>query len=506
MFETVHGTAAQRKLEMLGKGQVKMPARIDLNVACKQVLSVSAKCYLTGVERGEGGLCQVSGKITTRVIFMDEFDAFNSEERTDTFTERLTVKNSAAISVHAAAVVLESTVSDNAGQSIEVDSIVDLVLVGLVEKEVKFVTGITGSAEVRMEKTKLTSFDRAIEEKFSADDRFELDKNCAGVLGVDCSASIRDIYADDGRVTIKGTVSANVISVKNTETTTMVNAIHEFDFSKTVHLSGLTAEDMVFGNVAVAGVTIRAENKVKPELNIEVDLVFNGHIVVTKEIQYVADAFSGEFAMNLTSGSIEHTNALQQVNSVADIEGNVTMPANTPYIARILATSGAHITGVNLGVADGKITIEGVLATAVVYECEEKQTYSHVAEVPFNTTVRVEGIGAGFNIQAAVSVISCYVKARRGKELMVDAKLGVSISATEVATKELTTAIAVGDAKTRSGSAIVIVLPEAGETLWDVAKRISMSPAEIIRQNPSCEQGVSVGDRLFIYRQQVINF
>jgi len=506
MFETVHGTATQRKLEMLGKGQVRVPVKVELGTTLKKVLSTSAKCYLGGVERGDGGEVRVSGKVITRVIYIDEFDAFNSDERTDTFTERVTLKNPSAVSFHAASIVLETTLGESAGQSVEVDNVIDLIVVGLIPQEMRFVSGLTGQAEARREVAKMTTFERAIEERFSADERIELDKNCAGVLGVDCTACVRDLYVDDGRVTIKGTVSANVISVRSGEVTTMTNASHEFDFSKVVHLQGLTAEDNVLGSIAVAGVTLRAENKVKPELNIEVDLAFNGHVVVTTQVEFVSDAFSFDNALSLSTASAEHTNALPQTNAVVDVEGNMTMPANSPYIARILTSSGAHITGVNIGCTDGKVTVEGVLATTVVYECEEKQIHSHVAEVPFNTTIRVEGIGSRFNIHATASVISCYVKGRRGKELMVDAKLGVSIVASETITTDLTTEITIGEAKIRDESAIVIYMVESGETLWDIAKRISMSTTEIVRQNPNCEKGVAVGDKIFIYRQQVINF
>lgn len=506
MFETVHGTAVQRKLEMQGKGQVKLSAKIELGVGCKQVLSATAKCYLSGTERGDGGEVRVSGKIVTRVIYLDELDGFNSGERTDTFTERVVIKNSSVVSVSSAAVVLETVVADNAGQSVEVDSVIDLLVLGLVEKEVKFVSGVSGNAEVRRQKANFTTFEKAIEEKFSVDEKLELDKNCAGILGVDCNCSIRDIYVDDGKATIKGTISANVISVKSGETTTMTNSVHEFDFSKAVHLSGLTAEDIVFGNVAIAGVTIKAENKGKPVLNVEVDLVFNGHLVVTREIEYVSDAFSSDFGLNFATVPAEHTIALPQTNAVVDVEGNMTMPANSAYIARVLSTKSARITGVNLGITDSKVTIEGVLTANIVYECEEKQIHSHVAEVPFNAAVRVDGMNPGFNIQASAGVISCYIKARRGKELMVDAKLGVSISATETRAIELTADITQGETKVRDDSAIVIYMVETGETLWDIAKRISMPTTEIVKQNPNCEKGVAAGDKIFIYRQQVINF
>jgi len=505
MFETAHGTYTQRKLELLSKGQVKVSARLELKAACKKVLSATAKCFLAGHERGEGGEVRVSGKVVTRVIFLDEFDAFNSEEHTDSFTERLGFKGE-AMSINPAAVVLETTVGENAGTSVEVDSVIDLIIVGLVEKGVKFVSGVTGQAETRTEKMRISTFERALSEKFSAVEMLELDKNCAGVLGVDCNASVRDVFAEDGRVTIKGTVSANVLTIKSGETATMHNAAHEFDFTKTIHVQGLSAEDTVFGGVVVAGVAVKADNKVKPELNVEVDLAFNGFVLSAREVEYVADAFSGENALNLATVSVEHTNALPQVNLVVDIEGNMTMPANSPFIARILTSSGARITGANIGCADGKVTVEGVVSATVVYECEEKQIHTHEASVAFSTFVRVDGINNNFNVQASVGVVSCYIKARRGKELMVDAKLAVLVSATETHVRELTAEIAVGEAKQRDDSAIVIVMPEAGETLWDIAKRISMPVADIVKQNPNCAQSITVGEKIFIYRQQVINF
>ena len=68
MFEPVYGTVTQRKLEMLGKGQARVSARMDLKAACKKVLSSSAKCYLAGIERGDGGEVRVNGKVVTDMI------------------------------------------------------------------------------------------------------------------------------------------------------------------------------------------------------------------------------------------------------------------------------------------------------------------------------------------------------------------------------------------------------------------------------------------------------
>ena len=44
------------------------------------------------------------------------------------------------------------------------------------------------------------------------------------------------------------------------------------------------------------------------------------------------------------------------------------------------------------------------------------------------------------------------------------------------------------------------------ETLWDIAKRVGISTAEIVKQNPAAATGITEGERITIYRQHVINF
>ena len=511
-LEVVYGAAHQRQLRQLARNSVKIAAKLDLRVSAKKVLSATASCYLGAVERsesgGKDGECKISGRVVTRVIYIDEFDAFNSEERTDNFTEKLVFKNhSSVISVSPAAIVLETSVADNSsGTSIDVDSIVEIAVMGLVSKEIKYATGFNCGAEAKLEKVMFTTFSKMVEERFAADERIELDKSCSGVLGVDVAAYIRDIDCNENRVSIKGCVCVNAITVKNNETQMISNSQHEFDFHKTITVQGIGIDDTVIGNIAVGGVVIKADSKDKPELAVEVDLLFSGAAVSGREIEHAADILSFDNHLGLTPANIENIVCIPQNNVVVDIESNITMPAKAPYISKILAVSGSHINSVNIMPADGKTTIEGVIAASVVYECEEKQIHTHAVQVPFNTVVKVEGVSAGHNIQVAVQPINCHIKARRGKELLVDARLGISIAGMTVRTAQITGDIVLGEAKARDDSAIMIYIVQGKETLWDVAKRINVASVDIIKQNPQVASGVRSGDKIFIYRQNVISF
>ena len=182
------------------------------------------------------------------------------------------------------------------------------------------------------------------------------------------------------------------------------------------------------------------------------------------------------------------------------------MPDSSPYISKILCTTGTNIASVNIVPADNKVTIEGVMNANVVYECDEKMIHHHVSQVPFSTSLKLDGITAGFNVAASVHPMSCNIKARRGRELLVDAKIGIALNAVARSSEKICTDITVGEAKVRDDAAIVIYMVRDKETLWEVAKHLNIPSTEIVKQNPSCANALTAGDRILIYRQAVINF
>jgi hypothetical protein len=184
----------------------------------------------------------------------------------------------------------------------------------------------------------------------------------------------------------------------------------------------------------------------------------------------------------------------------------MAMPEDSPFIGKVLAVSGLTVGGINLLPSDNKVTVEGVLSASMVYECEEKNINSHTVQVPFSAGVKVDGCTKEHNFSVSANPLSCNVKARRGKELLVDLRLGMNISANSAASHKIMTDTVIGPEKERDASAITIHIAGERENLWDIAKRVGISTAEIIRQNPGCEQGINHGDRIVLYRQEVINF
>ena len=521
-FEVVTGGIEQKSLRALARANVRVRAGVELKTHAKKILSATSNCFLSAIEKGESEV-RINGRVVTRVIYVDEFDAFNSEERTDVFSEKVVVKGfdlNGEVSVTASLLETvcaelrqpQTVVSSPEGQStllstIDVESLIELNLMGLVGGEIKFASDIRGNVEARHERAQVATFARMIETGFSVDEAIEIDRHCSGVLGVDVGAFVRDIDCNDGRVIVKGVVTANVIGVKTTEFSAIYNTGYEFDFNQTLNLADISFEDTVLGNVAVSGVTIKANNRgEKNELMLNVDLMFSGSVVKTMEVEFVADAFGFDNVLSMTTGGAQHTVCLPQANVVADVENNVVMPNSSPFISKVLSVNGARISGLTVAGGEEKAVVEGFLTASVMYECEERFIHTHEVVAPFNAVSKVDGLGLGHSVSANAKVLSCGIKARRGKELLIDARLGLNLTATSVTNVQVTTDVVLGELKQRDDSAITIYIVNERETLWDVAKRINISRDEITRQNPFVADGLKVGDKLYIYRQAVVNF
>jgi hypothetical protein len=510
-MEQIHGKYEQKSLSTIAANQTKVSVKMELKNLAKKILTTTANCFITGIEKKESEI-RVLGKVITRAIFVDETDGFNSEEHTQEFSEKFAPKNMDAIrGVTPMATVIQSTAPKftkaEGGElvsGISTEHTLGIALTGLLGKEVSYVKEVTGGVESISDKATVQSWGANYVEKFDIGETFTLDQNVEGILGVELTAHLRDISVTNERFTLKGTASVNALVVRTADgAQTVGNALYEFDFAKTFNKKDITDRDTIYGSVTVTNVGMKVENLAHPSLTVDGELMFMGNSVIKHEINTVKDAYSCGNHLEFSYDNIANTAAHPQQNMVADVEGNVSMPEGSPFISRVLLSSNPTVSGVNVKPAEDKTTVEGVLRALIIYECEEKQAHSHTVEVPFSINCKVDNCTNKHNINVALTPLSCNVKARRGKELLIDARIGVNLGASQSEQVKIVSTVKVGAAKPEQNHAITIHIAGGKETLWDIAKNASMPVSDIVRQNPQCEKGIAEGDRITLYRRSI---
>lgn len=505
-MEVIYNDLVGQELLVVEDVQLKTDHKAELPEGAKKVVGVTCHVYPQNTE-AKGSEVVVTGDTVIRLIYINEFDKYDSKDVVTPFENKIVTNDLTGINgIFSTVSVLDCQweIQDN---YVNLSNILGVTIKGVKERNERLVADLSGDVEVKKLEQKVLSFNLVLQDKFEVEDNLELEQNCEGVLGVDANAFVKDVACADGKVSVKGVVAVNMIGVKTVDNSSVpYNTTTEIDFAKNIMATGVSAEDLASGTVVVSAVSMHIESTNKGSvLVLNITLAFHGCAYVYQNFSTVVDAISFDKELSFETSNIERTQMLPQINTTVDIENNLNMPANMPYIARVLAVDGVQIKNLNVTAADGKAVLEGVITANVLVENEEHLISNYLAEAPFQTSVRMDSIDSDYTLEASVSPMLLNVKARRGVELLIDAKLGISVQATNKRTMNVVTAVIVGSPKTDDGSAIRIYIIGEKENLWDLAKRTNLGSAELIKQNPNLENGCTPGERIVVYRHENVN-
>lgn len=505
-MEVLMENLVEQELVSLDNVQLKVENKIALPENAKKLIGVS--CQLLGqhttVVENE---ITVNGNFAVRLVFVNEFEKYDSQDFSEPFEKKIVVKNVDDINkIFATANLVDSQwqLQDN---QVVLANMVTITVQNVKSHDLQVVSNLTGDVEVRKTEHQILSFNSVLHDKFEVIENVELDHSCEGVLGVDVNPNLKDIATVAGKVNLKGTLVVNILGVKLLDNVSVpYNVIHEIDFSKGFAVNGITAEDLATGVVSVDAVEMHIENNQKGAvLALKLNLAFNGAIYSNHKFNSVIDAISFDKELSFKAMQANCVEILPQVNSTIDIESNLNMTPNSPYISHVLAVDGARINHLQVSVGDGKTMLEGVLVMNLWLENEEHIITGDAYEVPFQAHVRMDNIDRDYTVNVTAVPLSVNAKARRGTELLIDAQLGVTIQASSQKQITLINDIEEGATKVEDGSAIRIYIIGEKENLWDLAKRTNLSCASLLQQNPNLENGCTPGERIVVYRHENVN-
>ncbi len=505
-MEVLKENLVEQELVSLDNIQMKLESKIALPENTKKLLAVN--CQLLGQKsQVVNNEIVLTGNLVSRLVFINEFEKYDSQDFTETFEKKIAVKEVGEIGqVFASASLLDSQwqLQDN---QVVLDNLLGVDIQNVKAHDWQVVSDLAGEVEVRKTEHQVLTFNAKLNEKFEVTENIELESNCEGVLGVDVNSNLKDVTVTDGKVNLKGTLNVNLLGVKVVDNVSMpYNAVHEIDFSKGVTANGVTSEDLACGVVVIDTVEMHVENGQNgPVLVLKLELVFDGCVYGNHKFNTVVDAISFERELTFQTVQASYLEVLPQVNTTVDIENNINLAPNTPYIAHVLAVDGARVNNLTVSAADGKTMLEGMLAVNMLLENEEHIITGEHYEVPFQTHVRMDNLERDYSVNAMVVPLMVNAKARRGTELLIDAQLGVVVQASSPKQITLVNNLEEGAVKTEDGSAIRIYIIGEKENLWDLAKRTNLSCASLLEQNPNLENGCTPGERIVVYRHENVN-
>ncbi len=140
---------------------------------------------------------------------------------------------------------------------------------------------------------------------------------------------------------------------------------------------------------------------------------------------------------------------------------------------------------------------EGAVLAQLLFKCADGSYKTGALSLPFVFPLDVTGDSA----EADVLVCGLNVRRRKDGQTEAEATLKVCLHSYTQTEWSYVQTVEEGDARAEKDAAVSMYALYAGETLWDVAKRLQCDPDELVKSNPDLQFPVKQGESIFIYRQ-----
>lgn len=323
-----------------------------------------------------------------------------------------------------------------------------------------------------------------------------------------CSeASIKAIIPSNDYFVATGEVCTTI--VYESDDGLIRSMLKENAFSEEIEARGSTKESCIQACIATKE-TIVVENGEKNVFSFDVPIQITAQIFNKRSQNCIVDAYSLQYDVNLTTTSFDQDEFL----STRQIEDNIlttfSFDEGLQPIDRILAVIPSNISIINQIIKDGILLLEGIANVNIIYYSLDEEgsdvLNSIDIEIPYSLSFEVDDLRENDKVFARITLDDINVKNKMGRELEIMAGVKVNYDITRRDTSAVITNLALGDEKPQKDFALEIYLARENQTLWDIAKELNISTADLVNQNGELTLPLKPGEKIVAYRQRVVDF
>lgn len=393
------------------------------------------------------------------------------------------------------------------GNDIKVSATVEVVIDIIETKEVSLLVSLDAEGSYKSYKDieYCTYLGKAYEK---LDISGSLDINGArSVFVVNPCVRLNSIESKDNYIDIKGVLGLDICYQAGDDLSHLRSTYREMDFAWEVAYDGLTLDSViesmlsiVYNEIKVS--TIATEDGA--EIDVDIPVMFNGYVFESAKLKVIDDIYLESNYLSVTSEVVPTITGIGNTVFKDNISGSAEITDAQAFIDEVLSVCTSNVVVARNYIDDGRLVVEGVADVTVTYYTKETMSATALdIEMPFVVEQKVDGEFASI---VTICVADISAKSRRGKEIDVSGELYVFADTYSQKDNVIISSLTLGEEKKEDDCSLYIYIVKPGQTVWDIAKEMNISPDVIISQNPGVENGVSVGQRLVIYKSRVVDF
>lgn len=476
--------------------QIILACSIDtaLKGGADKVLCRRASVNSVRATAGDGQV-SISGKLNVKAVYVTSEGELDSIDYVSDFS-----KTVACVSAtEGATVIADAKVADvqatTEGETIKIQTVVELTPTVIVHNEYELLEQAEG-AFVKDGESEFGKFEAITETECEVDEQYATGTVVEKVLAFDSQAELCKVTEDGDGALAEGEVCVTIVyqsegkAVQKNMVIPFVQRIEGKEGATYDVRAEIRDSKLIIGGSATENVF---------EVKVVAGLCA---IVCTKVCATLAkDVYCPVKELKLSHMCLSYDCYDKTVRTRERISGSVETDGEDTGISRIVAAFATENEIATVERKENAVTVEGVLETCVIYLCDNDEYKSVSIDLPYIAEANCTCTG---DIKVSVGECDVSAKVKRDREIEVTATVCVNVSCCEKRKICAVDKIEEGADIKPCEDSVSVYFAKQGETLWDVAKKLSMPPEQIAGQNPSLEDMLNAGEKVIVYREAAV--
>ncbi|MGN0788276.1 MAG: DUF3794 domain-containing protein [Candidatus Onthoplasma sp.] len=475
---------------------------IDSNVNIKTILGIDCCLFDEAVECGNGKAI-INGKLGVKVVYVDTDNITNTISTSQPFSEAILDNGITADSqiVLTNISCVNSVLSKDANLKINCE----LNMTPVLYLNLALSNNLTNIENMIVKKSeiKTTSISGVVKTNFDHTLNFEFKQPISKVLSINNEIVIETTTAKDGFVIVDGKIYSSLLYEVNDGDDNSIKELNEISNFKTdIEINGLNSEDLtdLYFTTNNFSTQITTEQEDDATIVSAVSQIkVNGVILRPVSIDLVDDLYSTDNEISLSSSNREYVKDLTKNSMTENVYGEISLADDETAIEDIVSNLNICPDITNQYVKDGQLYVEGIITSQIIYIDENKEYKNKNAELPFVINTKIE-MSESTCVHPSISIMSCKHKARRGTIIELEYEVMLRLSCFEKCEKEIIDNLTIGKPLDFSNVDFQIFIARPNESMWDICKRIKISPETLTMYNKNLPLVMEGGEKIIVKR------
>lgn len=475
-FNSSTTKVAKKRLVKLVEAKVNGKLSVDDKSELERVLDgVGNACVVSTDKIGE--VYQIMGNVSVSALALTKEKRVVSLNGILDFNERVTAGD--ADGVFCVPTIKDIKLIKESDRVVVVTIVVGLALYGVVYEEVLYLSGEEADYYVTHNTTKLTKLMASGNSNFSVSEPI---KNQNAIIANYGKVQINKVTPFENYCLIEGTANINLFVEDGDQ---LKKQQHSIDFSQEVPLLNVISEAIVSADAYIKSVNITGDEEKVIDANIDVMVWgFSNY-----DQDFILDIFSDKKEVNKTTVSLDY----EKINPMKLFSDRKTIDfdcVNKKRMDEVLAITKLVAKPDQVNIVSNVANITGAIEATVIYKnYDNDEMNTTTLSNGFELSVPVDQESEDDQVDLKIDVYEVVAKNKAGKELSLVVDFEVVSIVSNCGTTQYVSKIENGEDYSKNRSSIIVYKPNGTETVFNIAKKLQISPDVLRAQNPNIEDG-----------------